>query len=108
MSGVKVARTIRSMSLRLDAGAVEAARASLVTQVAGGLVGQGVPAFEDAGALDDPVGVEAEALVEMVVGDDGVGDVAAGAEHAHAHQTATARAGQGDSFFAHEQRPPGW
>ena len=68
------------MSLRIDAGAVDAAAGGLVAQVAGGLVRQGVAAFEDAGALDDPVGIEAEALVQMVVGDDGVGDVAAGAE----------------------------
>ena len=73
----------------------------LVAQVAGGLVRQGVAAFEDAGALDDPVGIEAEALVEMVVGDDGVGNVAAGAEDAHARQAAAARTGQWSAFFAH-------
>ena len=92
MSGVKVASTSRSMSRGLDAGLLDAAAGGLVAQVAGGLVRQGVAAFEDAGALDDPVGVEAEALVQVVVGDDGVGDVAAGAEDAHARQAAAARA----------------
>ena len=76
----------------------------LVAEVAGGLVRQGVAAFEDAGALDDPVGIEAEALVQVIVGDDGVGHVAAGAEHAHPHQTTTARSREGDAFFAHENR----
>src|SRR5438132_3244199 len=59
-------------------------------------------ALADAGALHDPVGVEAEALVQMVVGDDGVRDVAAGAEDAHPHQAATTRAGLTGAFTVHE------
>ena len=93
---------------RIDAGVVDAAHGRLVAQVAGGLVRQGVAAFQDAGALDDPVGVEAEALVQVVVGDDGVGDVAAGAEDADAHQTAAARARQRRAFFAHESNRLAW
>src|SRR5262249_50940231 len=36
--------------LGVDPGVVEAAQGGLLAQVAGGLVGQGVPAFQDAGA----------------------------------------------------------
>ena len=64
--------------------------------------GKSVPAFEDAGALDDPVGIEAEPLVEMVVGDDAIGHVAAGRQDANAGQAATARSRGWVSFFVHE------
>ena len=67
--------------LRIDAGVVDAADGGFVAQIAGGLVRQGVAAFEDAGALDDPVGIEAEAVEQVVVGDDGVRHVAAGSQN---------------------------
>ena len=63
-----------------------------MTQITGSLMRQGVAAFEDAGALDDPVRIEAETMEEVLVGDDGVGDVVAGPQNAHPHQTAAARA----------------
>ena len=50
-------------------------------------------ALEDAGPLDDPVRVEAEARVEVVVADDGVGNIATRPEYAHAHQAAATGAG---------------
>ena len=79
------------MSRGIDAGAGRGSGvAASMAEIAGGLVRQGVPAFEDAGALDDPVGIEAEALVQVVVGDDGVGHVAARADDAEAGQTAAA------------------
>src|SRR5947209_7024867 len=78
-----------------------AAAGRLVAEIAGGLVGQGVPAFEDAGALDDPVRIVAEAGVQMRVGDDRVGDVTASREHAHAGQAAATRSGRWGAFFAH-------
>ena len=58
--------------------------------------------FENARAFDDPVGVEAQALVEVIVGDNGVGNVAAGAYNAHAGQAAAARTWQRRSLIAHE------
>jgi hypothetical protein len=45
-----------------------------------------VAAFENTGALDDPVGIEAEACVEVVVADDHVGDVFTSAPDAKAHE----------------------
>ena len=50
---------------------------------------QSVPALEDAGALDDPIAIEAESLIEMIVGDDGVGHVAARRQDAHTGERAT-------------------
>lgn len=73
---------------RLDAGAVDAAIDRFNAEIAGGLMGKRVPALEDSRALDDPIRIEAEALEEMVVGDDRIRDVAAGGDDADAHQLA--------------------
>src|SRR5581483_1610345 len=64
------------------------------------LVRGGVAALEDAGPLDDPVGVEPEAGVEVVVADDHVRDVFAGPDNPDAHQGPAPRPRQG-SFAAH-------
>jgi hypothetical protein len=47
----------------------------------------------------------AKALVQVLVGDDGVGDVAARAHDAHAGEAAAARSGQGNSVVTHEEAP---
>ena len=66
---------------------------------------QGVASFENAGALDDPVGIEAEPLMQMVVGDDAIGNVAARGEHADAGQTAAARSRGWGTFIVHDTKP---
>ena len=76
---------------RLQPAVGQAARAGLLAQVAGGLVRQRVPALEDARPLDDPVRIEAKALVQVFVGDNGIRNVAACAEHTDSPQAATAR-----------------
>ena len=53
-----------------------------------------VAAFEDASALDDPVGVEPEAGVEGVVADHHVRDVLPGADGPDAHDRPALRARQ--------------
>src|SRR5436309_9455765 len=58
-------------------------------------------ALHDAGALDDPVRIETQPVMKVIVGDDSVGDVAAGADDAHAGETATARTRLRRSFVAH-------
>ena len=72
--------------LRGLAGLGEEVVGGFDAQIGSGLVGGRVAAFQDAGALDDPVGVEAEAGVEVVVADDHVRDVLAGADDPDAHQ----------------------
>ncbi len=73
------------------AGLREEIVGGLDAEVAGGLVRRGVPAFEDAGALDDPVGVEAEAGVQVIVADDHVRHILSGPDNLHAHQRPTLR-----------------
>ena len=73
-----------------------------MAEVAGGLVRQGVAALVDAGALDDPVGIEAEALAEVVVADHRVGHIAAGADHADAFEAAAARPHRRCAFITHD------
>ena len=51
-----------------------------------------MPAFVNAGALDNPIAVEPEALEKVIVGDDGVGNVAASSEYPHTRQRSTWRA----------------
>ncbi len=87
-----------------DAGGIDAAAGGFVAQIAGGLVGQGVPAFQDAGALDDPVGIEAELLMQMLVRDDAVRHIAARREDAHAGESAAARSRRRRTFFVHENQ----
>ena len=58
-------------------------------------------AFQDTGALDDPIGIETEALVEMVVGDDGVRHITAGGDDADAGQASAAGARQSRTFVIH-------
>ncbi len=91
---------------RIDVGVGDAADGGLVAQVAGRLVRRGVAAFEDAGALDDPVGVEAETVEQVLVGDDRFRDVVTGSQNAHPHQTPAARTRKGGAFFTHEIGPP--
>ena len=86
ISGVKVASTTRSMSFLLTPAEVDATLAGFVAQIAGRLVRQDVAPLENSCAFDDPIGVEAEPLVEMIVGDDGVGNIAAGGQDANARQ----------------------
>ena len=72
-----------------------------MAEIAGCLMCQHVPALQNARALDNPGGVEAEFLVEVIVGDDGIGNVTAGAKHAHTRQTAATRTGQRSPFVIH-------
>ena len=60
--------------------------------------------LQDAGPLDDPVGVKTEAAEEMIVGDNGVGNIMARPHDADAHQASAARAEGGGPFFIHEFR----
>jgi hypothetical protein len=41
-------------------------------------------ALEDTGALNDPVGIAAEPLMEVIVGNYGVGNITAGADDPYA------------------------
>ena len=100
MSGVNVPSTSRSQSFAVAAGLGEEVAGGLDAQVGRGLVRGGVAAFEDAGALDDPVGVEAEAGVEVVVADDHVRHVLPGADDPDAHEGPAFRPGRW-SFAAH-------
>lgn len=68
----------------VDAAGVDAAPGGFVTEVAGGHFRGDLSAFLDAGAGDDPGVVEPESLFEVGIGDDEIGDVAAGAENAKA------------------------
>src|SRR5262245_56404199 len=63
---------------------------------------QGVAALEDSRALDDPLGIEAETLMQMFVGDDGIGHRASGGEDADTGKTPAAWPGRRGSFFIHE------
>ena len=65
------------MSLRLEARVGERAAGGLDGEVARALVGGGVAALADAGAADDPVGVDADALRDRAVRDDAVGELVA-------------------------------
>ena len=87
--------------LFIDAGGGDAALGGLVTEIAGGLVGQGVAAFEDAGALDDPVGIEAEPLLKVFIGNHRVRNVTAARQDANTCQASAARSRQRRTFFAH-------
>src|SRR5206468_4282805 len=58
--------------------------------------------------LDDPVGVEAEALVQVTVVDDRVGDIAAGSDDADSGQAAAARARRRVTIIAHENLDRLW
>src|SRR5204863_9976701 len=64
--------------------------AGFVTQIAGSLVRQGMPAFDDAGAADDPFRVTGEVLAQLLVGDQPVRDVTSATQHPHTHNGATA------------------
>ena len=104
MSGVNVPSTSRSQSFAVLPVLAKRSLRGLDAQVGGGLVRGRVAAFEDAGALDDPVGVEAEAGVEVVVADDHVGDVLAGADDPDAHQGPALRPRR-RSFGTHRTTP---
>ena len=68
----------------MDLGGIETAADRFESQVARSLVRQGMPALVNACALDDPIRIEAEPLEEMIVGDDRIQDVTAGAENSEA------------------------
>src|SRR5439155_8356452 len=87
-------------------GLVDAPLGGLAAQIASGLVRQRVTALENAGPLHDPIGIEAEALVEMVVGDHGVGNIAARSDDPHSGQTTAAGAWRRGTFGVHVQPPP--
>ena len=89
-----------------DVGVGEATDGRLVTEVTGGLVGVSVTTFENARSPNDPVGVEAESVEELLVIDDGVGNVAAGSQDPDPHQLATL--GTRTFHFAHEPITPYW
>ena len=89
---------------RIDAGTGETALGGLDRQIAGGLVGERMPALENAGTLDDPLGVEAEAGVEVFVADDRVRHVTAGSDNPHAHQSTATRARHRVAIGEHRSR----
>ena len=100
MSGVNVPRTSRSQSFAVRPVLAKQSLAASTHRSLVAWCGQGVAALEDAGPLDDPVGVEPEPGVQVVVGDDAVGDVLAGADDPDPHQGPAPRSG-GRSFAAH-------
>ena len=67
----------------LDAGRFDAPAGRFEAQIAGRLMRQDVSTFENARPFDDPIGIEAEPLMEVLVGDDAVRHIAARAEDAH-------------------------
>src|SRR4029077_3998095 len=83
---------------RVDAGVGDATVDGFEAQVAGGLLGAGVPTFEDGGAPDDSVGLEDEPLEELLVVDDDVRHIAAGADDAEPGEAAATRSGGADPF----------
>ena len=96
-SGVVVPKTIRSISSAVTPAASIARRAACSAEVDGGLaVGRDVPAL-DAGALADPGIGGVHRLLEVGVGDDALGQVAAGA--------GDSRILQGQPQGIDEQRP---
>src|SRR5262245_10319199 len=58
--------------------------------------------LEDASALDDPVGIEAEAGVQMIVGDDGVRNVAPRPDDPNSHERTATRTRTWDTILAHD------
>ena len=81
----------------------QAALGSFIAEIAGGLVGHDVTAFEDTGPLDDPFGIAAETLAEMFIGHHGIGHIAAGAHDAKSCETAAARAERIGTVRGHDQ-----
>jgi len=61
-----------------------------------------MPTFEDSRALHDPVGVESEPLVEVLVRDHRIGHVAAGGEDADALEATAAWSRRWGTFIVHE------
>jgi hypothetical protein len=55
----------------------------------------------DAGALDDPVGIEAQALVEMIIGNDRIRHIASGCQNAQSREASTAWSWGWGTFFIH-------
>ena len=92
ISGVKVPSTRRSQSFAVLPVLAKRSFSGLDAQVGGGLIGGSVAAFQDAGALDDPVRVESEAGVQVIVADDHVRDVLPGTDDPDAHQGSALRA----------------
>ena len=70
----------------MNSGLLQAAAARLLAQIAGGLIGLRVAAFENSGALNDPLGVATEPLMQMLIGDHGIGDIAPRADDAHTRE----------------------
>jgi hypothetical protein len=69
----------------LDFGPLKATDRRFVAQITRGLMRQYVAALQDAGPLDDPFGITAETLMQMVVGNDGIGNVTTGGDDPQAH-----------------------
>src|SRR5437899_3580156 len=62
---------------------------------------QDMAPFENARPFDDPVGSETEAVVELLIGENRFGDIAARREDLYSHDAAASRADRRGSFFAH-------
>src|SRR5260370_24022760 len=87
--------------LGINAGVFDTAPRGFVAQIACGLVRLNMPAFQDTGSLDDPIRIAAEPLAQMVVGDNGIWDVAAGAQNADTRHAAAGEPGLKGTFAVH-------
>ncbi len=83
---------------------MEAPFAGFEGEVGGGLIGERVPAFADAGLPDDPVVLAPKPILQMLVGDDRVRHIAADTGDAHTQQTA-ARGSRWVGISVHEAHP---
>ena len=78
-----------------------------MAKIAGRLMGQRMPPFEDTGALHDPIGIETQSLMQLFIRDHDLGHIAAAAENPYPRQTAAARTNMRRSLFiAHNRVNP--
>ena len=99
---MNVATTSKSTSAGSRAGGFQAPRGRVDTQVARRLVRKSESALVDARAIDDPIRVEPVALAQVMIADDELGQIASGAQDAHAQKCAGRRR-EMDLAVVHEQ-----